>query len=74
MIKSVCILGGGTAGFMTAAVLSKLDIDVKCIYSSKIGSIGVGESTQLCIRDIFNFLGIQDEDWMSECNATYKTY
>jgi tryptophan halogenase len=73
MIKSVCILGGGTAGFMTAAVLSKLDLEVKCIYSSKIGNIGVGESTQLCIRDIFNFLGIQDEDWMSECNATYKT-
>jgi len=73
MIKSVCILGGGTAGFMTAAVLSKLDLDVKCIYSSKIGNIGVGESTQLGIREIFDFLDIQDEDWMSQCNATYKT-
>jgi len=73
MIKDICIVGGGTAGFMTAAVLSKLDVNVKCIYSSKIGIIGVGESTQTAINDIFSFLGLADKDWMAKCNATYKT-
>ena len=73
MIKSICILGGGTAGFMTAAILSKLNLKVKCIYSSDIGIIGVGESTQTRINDVFNFLGLKDEEWMPKCNATYKT-
>ena len=73
MIKNICIVGGGTAGFMTAAVLSKLNFKVKCIYSSKIGIIGVGESTQTAINDIFRFLGITDEEWMPKCNATYKS-
>lgn len=46
--KSICILGGGTAGFMCAAVLSQyvknsnVDLKIKCVYSSKIGIIGVG--------------------------------
>ena len=58
-MKVITILGGGTAGFCTAAVLSQyvknnnLDIVIKCVYSSKIGRIGVGESTQLAINDIF---------------------
>jgi tryptophan halogenase len=73
MIESICILGGGTAGFMTAAILSKLNFKVKCIYSSKIGIIGVGESTQIAINDIFTFLQLKDEEWMPKCNATYKT-
>lgn len=78
-ISKICVLGGGTAGFMTAAVLSQhvknsnLDVEVKCIYSSKIGIIGVGESTQLAINDIFQFLNLEDKDWMSKCNATYKS-
>lgn len=73
MIESICILGGGTAGFMAAAVLSKLNFKVKCIYSSKIGIIGVGESTQTAINDIFKFLQLEDKEWMPKCNATYKT-
>ncbi len=78
-MKVITILGGGTAGFCTAAILSQyvknnnLDIVIKCVYSSKIGRIGVGESTQLAINDIFQFLRLRDEDWMSRCNATYKS-
>ncbi|NDB28756.1 hypothetical protein EB151_04305 [archaeon] len=79
MIRNICILGGGTAGFMTAAVLSqyaknlKVDLNIKCVYSSKIGIIGVGESTQLAINGIFQFLRLSDKEWMPKCNATYKT-
>ena len=77
--KSICILGGGTAGFMCAAVLSQyvknsnVDLKIKCVYSSKIGIIGVGESTQLAINGIFQFLKLSDKNWMPKCNATYKT-
>ena len=69
-MKNICILGGGTAGFCTAAVLSRwvknnnLDIEITCVYSSAIGNIGVGESTQLAINDIFQFLRLRDKDWM----------
>lgn len=79
MTNKICILGGGTAGYCTAAVLSRyvkdnnLDTEVKCIYSSSIGNIGVGESTQLAINDIFQFLRLRDSDWMSQANATYKS-
>ena len=78
-MKVITILGGGTAGFCTAAVLSQyvknnnLDIVIKCVYSSKIGRIGVGESTQLAINDIFQFLRLSDREWMPRCNATYKS-
>ena len=78
-MKRICILGGGTAGFCTAAVLSRwvknnnLDIEITCVYSSSIGSIGVGESTQLAINDIFQFLRLSDKAWMPQCNATYKS-
>jgi len=79
MIKKICVLGGGTSGFFTAAILAKyaknsnIDLEVKCIYSSKIGIIGVGESTVISINDALQFLELKDEDWMAKCNATYKT-
>lgn len=79
MINKICILGGGTSGFFTAAVLAKyaknnnLNLKIECVYSSKIGIIGVGESTQLNINDVLQFLNLKDEDWMTKCNATYKT-
>ena len=75
VISSICILGGGTAGFATAAILSQhfKDLKIKCVYSSQIGRIGVGESTQLAINDIFQFLRLSDKEWMPKCNATYKT-
>jgi tryptophan halogenase len=46
-IKRITIVGGGSAGWMTAAYLSKkLDfLDITLIESKKIGTIGVGEST-----------------------------
>jgi len=75
VISSICILGGGTSGFVTAAILSEYfkNIKIKCVYSSSIGRIGVGESTQLAINDVFQFLRLRDKDWMPKCNATYKT-
>ena len=78
-VKSICILGGGTSGFSVASVLAKyskslnLNLDITVVYSSSIGNIGVGESTILSINELFQYLGLRDQDWMKNCNATYKT-
>lgn len=74
-IKSICIVGGGTSGWMTAAAIAKLlpNIKLTLIESATIPIIGVGESTLGHINQYMHLLGIKDEDWMPHCNATYKT-
>jgi len=73
-IKTVTIIGGGSSGWMTAAALSKLcpHLEVTLVESSKIATIGVGESTLGHINKFFALLELKDEDWMAACNATYK--
>ena len=81
-IREVCILGGGTAAIFTASVLARLkelgtdnhtkNLKIKCVYSDKIGTIGVGESTLQSINIFFKYLGLNDNEWMKFCNATYK--
>ena len=74
-IKRITIVGGGSAGWMTAAYLSKkLDfLDITLIESKKIGTIGVGESTLGHINKFLDCLELKDSDWMAFCNASYKT-
>ena len=75
-ISRVCILGGGTAGWMTAAAISKkfnaLDIDVQLIESDQIGTIGVGEATLPHIRYFNQALGIDEPEFMAATEATFK--
>ena len=72
--KTVCIVGGGSSGWMSAAALSKLcpHINVKLVESPNIKTVGVGESTLGQITLFLDYLGLDDEDWMSHCDATYK--
>jgi tryptophan halogenase len=74
MAKSVVIVGGGTAGWMTAAYLKKAapSINVTLIESATIRSVGVGEATFSTVKLFFDFLGLDEQDWMPSCNATYK--
>ena len=73
-IESICIVGGGSAGWMTAALLSKEhpDIEMCLIESDNVKPIGVGESTLAHFNRYLKRLGLKDEDWMPQCNATYK--
>ena len=70
----IVIVGGGTAGWMTASTLVKAypDWDISLYEDDKTASIGVGESTTQYFRIWTHFLGLEDEDWMAECDATYK--
>lgn len=75
-IDTVCILGGGTAGWMTAAALSHklkgLPISIVLIESDEIGTVGVGEATLPAIRSFNNALNIDEAGFMRATEATFK--
>jgi len=73
-IKKIVIVGGGSAGWMTAATLiARLKgRDITLIESPNIPTVGVGEATLGFINGWLNLLGIKDEDFMKHCDATYK--
>ena len=68
------ILGGGTAGWMTACLLAKKwpQHDIVVVESPDIGIIGVGEGSTPQLKAFFDTLGVAEADWMPKCNATYK--
>ena len=71
----VVILGGGTAGWMTAtALINQLgqSCDVRLIESEEIGIVGVGEATLPHIRYFVEALGIDEADFMKATHATFK--
>ena len=72
--NKIVILGGGSAGWMTAATLIKAfpEKDISVIESSKVPVIGVGESTLGFINEWLDFLEIKDQDFMPHTEATYK--
>ena len=71
----VVVVGGGTAGWMTAAALAKLlprRADVHLVESEAIGIVGVGEATLPHIRHFNDRLGINEADFMAATRATFK--
>lgn len=75
MIKSVVIVGGGTAGWMSATYLKAAFGDrvaVTLVESDRVGTIGVGEATFSTVRHFFDYLGLSEEQWMPHCAASYK--
>jgi tryptophan halogenase len=73
-LDKICIVGGGSAGWMTASMLIKHFGDTKKIVlvESPVPRIGVGESTTQFFNDFVRYLGLKDEEWMPACDATYK--
>ena len=70
----IVIVGGGSAGWMTAATLAKAcpDKDITLIESPNVPSVGVGESTLGQINNWLGYMGIEDKEFMRACDATYK--
>jgi hypothetical protein len=70
---NICIVGGGTAGWITLSYLaSKIDCNLTIIHSNEKDIIGVGESTTPAIKHIADSLNIDEKIWMSEADATFK--
>jgi tryptophan halogenase len=73
-ITKVVIVGGGTAGWMAAAALSRTmdNLQVRLVESDEIGTVGVGEATIPAIR-LFNALvGIDEDEFLRETRGTFK--
>src|SRR6185503_17100455 len=71
----VVVVGGGTAGWMTAAALTKLlpsRCNVHLVESEAIGIVGVGEATLPHIRGFNERLGINEAEFMAATRATFK--
>jgi tryptophan halogenase len=74
-IKKVVIAGGGTAGWMAAASLSKLignNLEISLIESDEIPTVGVGEATIPTLLFFNKMLGISEKDFMVATHGTFK--
>jgi len=83
--QEIVIVGGGTAGWMTACYLAKtaelMELKrnvpacapkITLLESSLVSTVGVGEGSTPYLRLFFEFLGVSEFEWMHRCNATYK--
>ncbi len=75
-IDKVVVVGGGTAGWMTAAGLASMlgptGLDITLIESDAIGVIGVGEATLPHIKRFNDTIGVDEAEFMAATSATFK--
>lgn len=74
--RNIVIVGGGSAGWMTANILLKslgtLGSKITLVESANIPTIGVGEGTTPLFKRFLNFTGIPEDEFMAACKATFK--
>lgn len=80
MVKSIIVVGGGSAGWITATYLDnvlngglKAGLEICVVESPKIGRIGVGEATVPSLRHTLPAMGVREQDFMRAADATFKS-
>jgi tryptophan halogenase len=74
-VQDIVIVGGGTAGWMTAAALSKVlggRYRIRLVESDEIGIIGVGEATIPHIGDFNRAIDIDEDEFLRATQGTFK--
>ncbi|MDQ2075883.1 tryptophan halogenase family protein [Marinimicrobium sp. ABcell2] len=78
-VKRVVILGGGTAGWITAGLIAADhppgfddSVQVTLIESPDVGPIGVGEGTWPTMRETLKRIGLPESDFIASCEASFK--
>jgi flavin-dependent dehydrogenase len=78
-LKTILIVGGGTAGWLTAAVLAEghnarlgSGVQVILIESPDVATIGVGEGTWPSMRETLRRIGVSETDFIRECSVSFK--
>ena len=77
-VRSVIVLGGGTAGWLAAATLaaefdsSRGGVSVTLVESADVATIGVGEGTWPSMRSTLLKIGISESDFIRQCSASFK--
>jgi len=79
LIKKIVIVGGGTAGWLTAGILAAeyknnfaVDIQITLVESPDVSTIGVGEGTWPSMRATLRKIGISEADLITQCFASFK--
>src|ERR1700676_5151621 len=78
-VRSICIVGGGTAGWLTAGIIaarhradSGRGLQITLVESETIGIVGVGEGTWPTMRTTLKKMGVSETDFFRQCNVSFK--
>jgi glycine/D-amino acid oxidase-like deaminating enzyme len=79
MVKRLVIVGGGSAGWLTAALIAAehhtkdgKGLEVTLLESPDVSPIGVGEGTWPTMRDTLRKIGVSEADFIRQCDASFK--